>query len=104
MTDRNAIEKLLRGNVIVYGDGTPRTKHVTTNLAIEIDECRRSGIAFVLHRPTSATGPRSTADRQGRYFDRFERRDGHWCFVERRVRTDLVGDVSRHLHPLSTDQ
>ena len=38
VTDRDAIEKLLRGNVIVYGDGTPRTKHVTTNLAIEIDE------------------------------------------------------------------
>ena len=38
VTDRDAIEKLLRGNVIVYGDGTPRTKHVTANLAIEIDE------------------------------------------------------------------
>ena len=33
----------------------------------------------------------------GRYHDRFERRDGQWRFVERRVRTDLVGDVSRHL-------
>jgi hypothetical protein len=38
VTDRDAIEKLLRDNVIVYADGTPRTKHVTTNLAIEIDE------------------------------------------------------------------
>ncbi len=38
VTDPDAIEKLLRGNVIVHGDGTPRTKHVTTNLAIEIDE------------------------------------------------------------------
>jgi hypothetical protein len=33
----------------------------------------------------------------GRYHDRFARRDGGWRFVERRVRTDLVGDVSRHL-------
>jgi hypothetical protein len=24
--------------VIVYDDGTPRTKHVTTNLAIEVDK------------------------------------------------------------------
>jgi hypothetical protein len=30
--------------------------------------------------------------------NRFARRDGCRCFVERRVRTDLVGDVSRHLH------
>ncbi|MFI9306928.1 nuclear transport factor 2 family protein [Streptomyces triculaminicus] len=36
----------------------------------------------------------------GRYHDRFERHDGQWRFVERRVRINLVGDVSRHLrHP-----
>jgi hypothetical protein len=33
----------------------------------------------------------------GRYHDRFERRDGQWRFVERRVHTELVGDLSRHL-------
>jgi hypothetical protein len=33
----------------------------------------------------------------GRYHDRFERRGGRWRLVERRVRTDLVGDVTRHL-------
>ena len=36
----------------------------------------------------------------GRYRDRFERRDEQWRFAERRVRVDLVGDVSHHLrHP-----
>jgi uncharacterized protein (UPF0218 family) len=38
VTGRDAIETMLRDNVIVYDDGTPRTKHVTTNLAIEVDE------------------------------------------------------------------
>ncbi len=33
----------------------------------------------------------------GRYQDRVERRDKQWRFVERRVRVDLVGNVSRHL-------
>jgi hypothetical protein len=33
-----AIEKMLRDNLIIYEDGTPRTKHVTTNVAIEVDE------------------------------------------------------------------
>jgi hypothetical protein len=33
----------------------------------------------------------------GRYHDRFERREARWRFAERRVRVDLVGDVSRHL-------
>jgi hypothetical protein len=39
----------------------------------------------------------------GRYYDRFERRDGQWRFVERRVRTDLVGEVSRHLRRSTAD-
>jgi hypothetical protein len=29
---------MLRDNLIVYDDGTPRTKHVTTNIAVEVDE------------------------------------------------------------------
>ncbi|ARH89367.1 hypothetical protein STRMOE7_02525 [Streptomyces sp. MOE7] len=33
----------------------------------------------------------------GRYHDRFERRSGRWCFLERRVRINPVGEVSRHL-------
>ena len=34
----------------------------------------------------------------GRYNDRFERRDEQWRFVERRVRANLVGDLSHHLY------
>jgi hypothetical protein len=30
-------------------------------------------------------------------FAGFERRDGRWRFVERRVRISMVSDVSRHL-------
>jgi len=39
----------------------------------------------------------------GRYHDRFERRDGQWRFVQRHVRTDLLGDVSRHLRDSGDD-
>jgi hypothetical protein len=38
VTGGDAIEKTLRDIVILHDDGTPRTKHVTTNLAIEVDE------------------------------------------------------------------
>ena len=38
VTGRDAIEKMLRESLIVYDDGTPRTKHVTTNVVIEVDE------------------------------------------------------------------
>jgi hypothetical protein len=93
-----AIEKMLQDKVIIYEDGTPRTKHVTTNIAIEIDQeagtaVSRSYFTALQSLPDLALQPIVS----GRYHDRFERRDGHWRFVERRVRTDLLGDVSRHL-------
>ena len=98
VSGRDAIEKMLRDGLIVYDDGTPRTKHVTTNIAIEVDEeagtaVSRSYFTALQALPGLALQPIVS----GRYLDRFERRDGQWRFVERCVRTDLVGDVSRHL-------
>ncbi len=98
VTGREAIEKLLRDSVIIYDDGTPRTKHVTTNLAIEVDEAAgaavsRSYFTALQALPDMALQPIVS----GRYHDRFARLDGRWPFVERRVRTDLFGDLSRHL-------
>ena len=101
----DAIEKLLRDNVIVYEDGTPRTKHITTNLAIEVDEeagtaTSRAYFTALQALPGLALQPIVS----GRYHDRFERRDGQWRFLERRVGTDLVGDVSHHLRRSATEQ
>jgi ketosteroid isomerase-like protein len=98
VSGRDAIEKMLQDMVIVYDDGTPRTQHVTTNIAIEVDEeagtaASRSYFTALQAVPDLALQPIVS----GRYHDRFERRDGQWHFVERRVRTDLVGDVTRHL-------
>ena len=98
VSGRDAIEGMLRANVIVYEDGTPRTQHVTTNMAIEVDEAAgtalgRSYFTVLQALPELVLQPIVS----GRYEDRFERRDGRWRFVARRVRTDLVGDISRHL-------
>jgi 3-phenylpropionate/cinnamic acid dioxygenase small subunit len=86
-------------------DGTPRTKHVTTNLAIEVDEeggtaRSRSYFTALQALPDLALQPIVS----GRYHDCFERHNGQWRFVERRVRTDLVGDVSRHLRRSADDK
>ena len=94
----DAIEKMFRNMLIVYDDGTPRTKHVTTNVAIEVDEeagtaVSRAYFTVLQALPGLALQPIVS----GRYRDRFERHDGQWRFAERRVRVDLVGDVSRHL-------
>ena len=34
----------------------------------------------------------------GRYHDTFERFDDRWCFTDRLIHLDLVGDLSTHLH------
>jgi hypothetical protein len=98
VSGRDAIEKMLRDNVIVYDDGTPRTKHVTTNVAIELDEAAGSAVSRSYFTALQALpGLPLQPIVSGRYHDHFERRDRQWRFVERRVRTDLVGNVSRHL-------
>ena len=105
VTGRDTIEKMLRDNVIVYDDGTPRTKHVTTNVAIEVDDDAGTAVSrsyFTVLQAAPDVPLQLIVS--GRYHDRFERRDGQWRFVERRVLTDLIGDVSRHLRPAAVDR
>ncbi|MFG3227261.1 nuclear transport factor 2 family protein [Kitasatospora sp. NPDC048194] len=93
-----AIERMFRDTLVVHADGTPRTHHVTTNIAVEVDEragtaAARSYVTVLQALPGFPLQPVAA----GRYHDRFERRDGRWQFAERRVRITLVGDVSHHL-------
>ncbi|HTZ10164.1 MAG TPA: nuclear transport factor 2 family protein [Acidimicrobiales bacterium] len=93
-----AVEGIFRSMVMVHDDGTPRTKHVTTNLQVEVDEggevaTARSYVTVFQALPDLPLQPIVA----GRYRDRFARREGRWVFVERRFVTDLVGDVHRHL-------
>ena len=95
---RDAIERTFRAMVMVYDDGTPRTKHVTTNVQIDVDEAAgtatsRSYVTVFQALPDLALQPIVA----GRYRDRFERHGSGWVFVERRFTTDLVGDLSHHL-------
>ena len=94
----DAIEKMFTDMLIVYADGTPRTRHVTTNVAIEVDEEAGTAVSRAYFTVLQAVpGLALQPIVSGRYRDRFERSDGQWRFAERRVLVDLVGDVSRHL-------
>jgi len=80
-----AIEKMFQDTLIVYADGTPRTRHIVTNVVIEVDEqagtaVSRSYFTALQALPDLALQPIAS----GRYHDRFERHDGHWRFAERR--------------------
>lgn len=93
-----AIEAMLRNTVILYDNGTPKTKHLVTNISVEVAEDARTGTA-VSYLTVLQALPRLPLQTivSGRYHDRFERHDGEWASAERRVSIDLVGDVSHHL-------
>ena len=83
---------------LFYEDGLPHSRHVTTNLHIEIDAqgrtaTARSYVTVFQALPDLPLQPVVA----GRYRDVFESRGGAWRFAERRFTTDLVGDVSHHL-------
>lgn len=82
----------------LYEDGTPRTKHVTTNAIIEVDEKAGRAAArsyYTVFQQTAELALQPIVS--GRYRDTFRRIDGHWCFDTRVMFVDLAGDLSRHL-------
>jgi 3-phenylpropionate/cinnamic acid dioxygenase small subunit len=94
----DAVEAMFRDMLIVYADGTPRTSHVTTNIAIVVEEEAGTAVArsyFTVLQALPDLALQTIAN--GRYHDRFERCDGQWRFAAQRATVELVGDVSRHL-------
>jgi 3-phenylpropionate/cinnamic acid dioxygenase small subunit len=90
--------KILETMVRRYDDGTPRTKHVTTNLVIDTDESEGTATArsyYTVFQQVDDLPLQPII--AGRYHDVFARTDGEWQLAERVIFCDLVGDVSRHL-------
>ncbi|MES0884428.1 nuclear transport factor 2 family protein [Roseibium sp. SCP14] len=85
--------------VILYEDGTPRTRHATTNVNIEVDE--EAGTAtsqrYVIVVQQTDKLPLQVIY-SGQYFDEFARReDGSWYYTRLTIRNPLFGDLSHHL-------
>jgi 3-phenylpropionate/cinnamic acid dioxygenase small subunit len=99
VTDGAGLQANFEQVVITYDDGTPRTKHVTTNPIVEVADDRSTATcrSYYTVLQQVGDGPLHPVI-AGRYHDRFERVDGTWRFTERDYRlTDLIGDLSRHL-------
>jgi 3-phenylpropionate/cinnamic acid dioxygenase small subunit len=90
-----AVQAVLAQRVILY-DGIPRTKHVTTNLVIELDGDAAAARSYFTVLQAAAGLPLQPII-AGRYHDRFARTAGTWHFIERVIHVDLVGDLSAHL-------
>jgi ketosteroid isomerase-like protein len=82
-----------------YDDGTPKTKHVMTNVVVDVGDDRRSATARSYFTVLQAI-PGELALQPiiaGRYRDAFARTDGSWRFSHRHMFVDLVGDLSQHM-------
>lgn len=96
--DADGILEVWRNFVVIYDDGTPRTKHVITNPIVEVDEAAgtgtcRSYYTVFQQTDTLALQPIIT----GRYHDRFERVGDTWRYSYRDYTLiDQVGDMSGH--------
>ncbi|HEY2239071.1 MAG TPA: nuclear transport factor 2 family protein [Streptosporangiaceae bacterium] len=100
-----AVTALAERVLQTYPDGTPRTRHVATNLLIDIDEpagSARSRSYFTVFQSLPEFPLQPIA--AGRYRDRFTRDgDGGWRFAERAVSTDFTGDTRHHVRELTDD-
>lgn len=86
-----------RGTVALH-DGSPRTKHVTTNLVVDLEPDGQGAAArsyFTVFQ--ACPGLPLQAVIAGRYEDRFARGPSGWEFADRLIRIDLVGDLRFHL-------
>ena len=90
--------KAVYDRVILYDDGTPKTRHVMTNLVIDLVD----GASVATGRCTSPSCRGSTRGHRSRpsspgvtTISTGERPDG-WQFAERLFIADLLGDQSRH--------
>jgi SnoaL-like domain len=102
LTGHDAVLAVFTSTTRRYPDGTPGTKHVTTNVILEVDEQSGSAAARSYFTVLQAVaGLPLQPILAGRYHDRFACRGGAWHFTERRYFIDLSGDVSHHtLGPL----
>jgi 3-phenylpropionate/cinnamic acid dioxygenase small subunit len=95
---RDAVRRLYAGATRLYANGTPLTRHVTSNVIVEVDEdagtaATRSVYTVFQRTERLALQPIIS----GRYHDTFQRIDGRWWFDTRVMFVDLVGDLSQHL-------
>ncbi len=95
---RDAVRKMYEMSTRLYEDGTPKTRHVTTNVLVEVDDAGQTATA----RATATVFQRTEQLPLQpiivcNYRDSFQKREGRWWFDTRIMDVSLIGDLSQHL-------
>ena len=95
--DPAGLEGIFRDYVQVYPDRTPRTRHVTTNLILDVEgpgEVSANSSVTVFQQTDKLPLQPVIGSRN---FDRFIKTDDEWHFSSRRIEIDLLGNLSSHM-------
>ena len=100
-TGHDEVLAMWQRQTILY-DGSPRTRHVTANPVIDVDEdlgIAQVSSSYVVFQGTDDLPLQPIVT--GRYFDTFTRGgDLLWHWTQRRYAIDHAGDLSHHLRPM----
>jgi 3-phenylpropionate/cinnamic acid dioxygenase small subunit len=99
VTGRDAIQALYSRSTRRYEDGTPRTKHVMTNVMVDVDDpggtARSRSYFTVLQAVPGALALQPVI--AGRYRHTYELVDSAWRVATMHITIDLVGDLGHHM-------
>lgn len=99
VTGREAIEALYTRSTRRFDDGTPKTKHVMTNVIVDASDDGTSAASrsyfTVLQAVPGVLSLQPVV--AGRYRHTFESVEGHWRVATMHVIIDLVGDLAHHM-------
>ena len=107
VTGQDAIAALYGRTTRRYEDGTPRTKHVMTNVMVDVDDghdegrgdapatARSRSYFTVLQAVPGALALQPII--AGRYRHTYERVDAQWRVTTMHIIIDLVGDLGHHM-------
>jgi hypothetical protein len=95
ISGRKAMLAMLQ-NVTLY-NGKPHTKHIMSNVQIDIAASGTEAKAesYIIVFQALPDFPMQ-AIFGGHYFDRFSKKGQKWMFASREISPDLIGDLSRH--------
>ncbi len=99
VSGRDDIQSLYERTTRRYEDGTPRTKHVMTNVIVEVADdgttaSSRSYFTVLQAVPGELALQPVIA---GRYHNGFECVEGQWRFASVHIIIDLMGDLGHHM-------
>jgi hypothetical protein len=99
VTGREAVAALYERTTRRYEDGTPRTKHVMTNVIVDVPQdgfaATSRSYFTVLQSVVGALSLQPII--AGRYRNSYAYEEGEWHFTAVHIIIDLMGDLGHHM-------